>query len=93
MAVDLSRLDVLLADVEAEAELLWAERDRRVAALNFRAAAARTHSPSDQIAFLLDAHLVRNQVPVSVDADYPGFAEWVAAREAGNRNARKEGQS
>lgn len=24
------------------------------------------------------------------DADYPGFAEWVAAREADNRRAREE---
>ena len=89
MTVDLSRPTAPLAEVEAEAERLWAERDRRVTALNFRAAAARTHSPSDRIAFLLDAVLVRNQVRVSVDDDYPGFAEWVAAREADNRRARR----
>ena len=89
MTVDLSRLDVPLSEVQAEAERLWQERDRRVAALHFRQAAQRTHSPSDRIAFLLDAHLIRNQVPVSTDADYPGFAEWVAAREADNRRAKE----
>lgn len=83
-------LDIPLPELKAEAEELWAERDRRVAALNFRTAAERTNSPSDRIAFLLDAVLVRNQVRVSVDADYPGWAEHIAALQAANRTTRKE---
>ena len=40
--------------------------------------AARDHaaSPSDQIAYSLDADLITGDVAVSVDADYP---EWAAA--------------
>jgi hypothetical protein len=57
----------------AEAEQVWAERDRRVAALTLRLAAARTHSPSDRIGDSLAAWLIREQVPVSTDADYPAW--------------------
>ncbi|MFF0736807.1 hypothetical protein ACFYVK_35000 [Streptomyces chartreusis] len=86
----IAALDVPLSAVEAEAERIWAERERRVAALYFRQAATRTASPSDRIAFALDAHLIREQVPVSTDADYPGWAEHIAALQAANLNARKE---
>ena len=75
MTVDLSRLDVPLADVEAEA--------------CFLAAAARTTDPSDRLVYLLDAKLQHPTVPLSVDDDYPGFAEWVAARQAANQRARE----
>lgn len=51
----MTALDVPREQLEAEAREIWAERDRRVAALNFRAAAQRTNSPSDRLAFYLDA--------------------------------------
>ena len=80
MTVDLSRLDVPGADVEAN-----------VAAASFWQAFRRTKSPSEKAAYALDAWLVTHpDAPVSRDSDFPGFAEWVAAREASNRNARKE---
>ncbi|MEU3826513.1 hypothetical protein AB0F36_14510 [Streptomyces sp. NPDC029080] len=75
MTVDLSRLDVPLPTVEADA--------------CFLAAAARTTDPKDQLVYRLDAKLLHPTEPLSVDADYPGFAEWVAAREADNRRARE----
>ena len=57
--------------------------------------AAREHaaSPSDRLAYSLDADLITGDVPVSTDADYDGWAEHIAALEAANRqarNARKE---
>jgi hypothetical protein len=63
---------------------------REAAAASFRQAAERTHSPSDRLAFSYDAWLVTHPDACAKDADYPGFAEWVAAREADNRRARKE---
>lgn len=75
MTVDLSRLDVPLPVVEADAAFL--------------AAAARATSPKDQLVYALDAKLLHPAVPLSVDADYPGFAEWVAARQADNQRARE----
>lgn len=75
MTVDLSRLDVPAAVVEADA--------------CFLAAAARTHSPSDRLACLLDVKLHHSKVPLSTDNSYPGFAEWIADREADNRRARE----
>lgn len=90
MTRPISALDVPLSEVQAEAERLWAERDRRVAALNFRHAAERTNSPSDRLAFYLDARLVRDQAPVSVDADYPEWAAELATRPT-YHHARKEG--
>ncbi|MGW5582818.1 hypothetical protein [Streptomyces sp. NPDC003857] len=59
--------------LEAHGREVWAERDRRVAALTLRQAAERTHSPSDRIGDSLAAHLVREQIPVSTDQDYPGW--------------------
>lgn len=89
MTVDLPRPTAPLPVVEAEAERLWAERDRRIAAVHFRQAAERTNSPSDRIAFSHDAWLVTHPEACATEADYPDFAEWVAAREADNRRAKE----
>lgn len=75
MTVDLSRLDVPLPVVEAEA--------------CFLAAAARTHSPSDRLACYLDIRLEQHPEVLATDDSYPGFAAWVAEREADNRRYRK----
>jgi hypothetical protein len=75
MTVDLSRHPVSLPVVEADA--------------CFLAAAARTHSPSDRLACYLDAQLVHHPELLATEADYPGFAQWVADREASNRLARE----
>ena len=75
MTVDLSRLDVPLSVVEADA--------------CFLAAAARATDPTDQLVYRLDARLVRHPELLATDDSYPGFAEWVAAREADNRRARE----
>ena len=77
---DIAALDVPLSDLEAE-----------LAAHSFWKAQRRTEDPSEKAAYALDAWLVTHpDAPVSRDSDFPGFAEWVAAREASNRNARKE---
>ena len=90
MTTDLSRLDVPLPAVEAEAERLWQERDRRVGALAFRQAAERTHSPSDRIAFSHDAWLITHPEACATEADYPEWAaQFAAAQEADNRRARE----
>lgn len=52
-------------------------------------AAKHTASPSDHLAYDLDAWLVRHpEAPLSTDADYAGWAEYIAAREADNRKAQ-----
>lgn len=52
-------------------------------------AAAHTHSPSDLIAYQIDAWLIgHTDSECSTDATYPGWAEHIAAREADNRKAR-----
>lgn len=89
MTTDLSRLDVPWSEVEAEAARLWAERDRRVAALRFRQAAGRTTDAKEQLVYRLDAKLVRHPELLATDDSYPGFAAWVAAREADSRRARE----
>lgn len=57
-------------------------------------AAAHSHSPSDRIAYALDAWLItHSNAPVATLADYPAWAAEMAARENANRaarNARKE---
>ncbi len=75
MTVDLSRLDVPLPVVEAD--------------VFFRQAAEHTDSPSDRLAYLLDAQLVHHPELLATDKDYPGFAEWIAAREADNRRTKE----
>jgi hypothetical protein len=48
--------------------------------LTLRIAAARTHSPSDHLAYDLDAWLIQHpEAPVSTDADYPHWAAALAA--------------
>lgn len=79
VAARMDRMDVPLVDVEADAA--------------FRLAAERTHSPSDRLAFLLDAQLVHHPELLATDKDFPGWAEHIAAREAANRRARKENAS
>jgi hypothetical protein len=60
MTADIAALDVPLTKVEPAAILL--------------AAAARTHSPSDQLAYRLDGWLVTHpDAPVSTAADYPNW--------------------
>lgn len=74
---DIAALDVPLPVVEAE--------------ICFLQAAERTHSPSDRIAFALDAWLVTHpKAPVSRDADYDGWSEWIAARQDEMNRAHKE---
>jgi hypothetical protein len=71
VTTDIARLDV-------PTEVL----ERRVAAWHFEQAAAKTHSPSDQIAFRLDAWLVTHPTACATSADYPGWAEQFAAIKA-----------
>jgi len=75
MTVDLSRHPVPLPVVEADAAFL--------------AAAARTTDPKEQLVYRLDAQLVHHPELLSTNDSYPGFAQWVAAREADNRRARE----
>jgi hypothetical protein len=89
MTVDLSRLDVPLPVVEAEAERLWAERERRVAALNFSLAAGRATDPKEQLVYRLDAKLIRHPELLATDDSYPGWADYIAARQADNRRAKE----
>jgi len=79
MTLPIAALDVPRDDVEADAV--------------FRLAAERTHSPSDRLAFLLDAQLVHHPELLATDKSYPGWAEHIAALQAANHNARKEGSS
>ena len=89
MTRPIAALDVPLPVVEAEAERLGQERDRRIAALRFRQAAGRTTDAKEQLVYRLDAKLVRHPELLATDDSYPGFADWVAAREADNRRARE----
>lgn len=75
MTADLSALDVPLAMVEADA--------------CFLRAAERAADPAEKLAYLLDAKLVHHPEVLATDDSYPGFAEWIAAREAANRRARE----
>jgi hypothetical protein len=55
----------------------------------FADAAKHTASPSDHLAYNLDAWLVRHpEAPLSTNDDFPGWAEHIAAREADNRKAQ-----
>ncbi|WP_328336833.1 hypothetical protein [Streptomyces violaceus] len=78
----IAQLDVPTADLVAS-----------LAATTLHAAAERTHSPSDRIAYAFDEWLVTHpKTPVSTDADYAGWAEHIAALQAANprQTARKE---
>lgn len=49
--------------------------------LTLRIAAARTASPSDHLAYDLDAWLIQHpEAPVSTDQDYPAWAAALAAQ-------------
>jgi hypothetical protein len=63
MTVDLSRLDVPLAVVEAQTAA--------VAVLS--AARARSSSPSDRLAWALDEWLVTHDAALSTEATYPNW--------------------
>ena len=67
MTVDLSRLDVPLADVEAH----MAEQ-RRIACL--LVARVRSNSPSDRLAYAMDVWLIEHpEAPVSTNDTYPNW--------------------
>lgn len=56
-----------------------------IAATTLHAAAERTHSPSDRIAYAFDEWLVTHpKTPVSTDDDYAGWAEHIAVLQATN---------
>ncbi|MEU9310925.1 hypothetical protein [Streptomyces sp. NPDC048256] len=86
----IAALNMPLDDVAAEAERMWAERDRRVAALHFEQAAARTASPSDQIAFHLDAWLVKHPDACATADDYPDWPAQFAAIKAAHSSTPEE---
>jgi hypothetical protein len=76
----IAALDVPLPELEAH-----------VAAASFWTAFRRTQDPREKAVYALDAWLVTHPAaPVSVDADYDGWAEHIAALQTANRNARKE---
>ncbi|BBC30067.1 hypothetical protein SGFS_013610 [Streptomyces graminofaciens] len=51
-----------------------------IAADTLHAAAARSNSPSDRIAYALDEWLVQHpEAPVSTNADYPGWTPTTTA--------------
>jgi hypothetical protein len=82
MTRSISDLDVPLSTVQ---QLVARQRNCQTLA----DAAAHTHSPSDRIAYAHDAWLLSHpDGACSSDDDYPGFAEYVAAREAANRKIR-----
>lgn len=81
----LAALDVPLADVEAH----MAEQ-RAIATLLTARVAKPADSESDRIAYADAAHLIETHAAVACDADYPGWAEHIAALQAANHTARKE---
>lgn len=72
----IAALDVPLPVVEAE--------------VCFLRAAARTKSPSERIAYYLDIRLERHPELLATDADFPGWSEWIAARQDEMNRAHKE---
>ena len=77
-AADLARVDRPAEQLTADMAALVLEREADVV----REAMARTHSPSDRIAYALDARLVTHpEVHLADDADYgTEWAAWLAAR-------------
>lgn len=78
----IAQLDVPTADLVAS-----------LAATTLHAAAERTHSPSDRIAYAFDEWLVTHpKTPVSTDADYAGLGRAHRRLQAANprQTARKE---
>jgi hypothetical protein len=82
-APHITRADRPAADLAADIRAIVArQRDCQTLA----DAAAHTHSPSDRIAYAHDAWLLSHpDGACATDDDYPGFAEYIAAREAANR--------
>ncbi|MFD9070590.1 hypothetical protein [Streptomyces lasiicapitis] len=62
---------------------------RRRACRVLRDARAATHSPSDRIAYALDERLLAHPEAVATEADYPGWAERIAALATNNRKPRR----
>lgn len=77
-------LDVRLADVEAH----MAEQ-RLIATLLKARVTAPLYAESDRIAYALDVRLIESRAAVAVDADYPGWAEHIAALQTANRTAKE----
>ncbi|MEV8033969.1 hypothetical protein [Streptomyces sp. NPDC086182] len=70
---------------EQVAAIVAGQRNARLLA----EAAAHSHSPSDRLAYQLDAWLVRHpNAPVAQVSDYPDWAAEMTARETANRAAR-----
>ncbi|KAB1979268.1 hypothetical protein [Streptomyces triticiradicis] len=82
MTRPISDLDVPLTELQ---QLLARQRNCQTLA----DAAAHSHSPSDRIAYALDAWLItHSDAPVATVADYPVWAAEMAARENANREVR-----
>ncbi|MFH8804112.1 hypothetical protein ACH4F6_31740 [Streptomyces sp. NPDC017936] len=79
MSVDISRLDVPLPVLE-----------QRLAAAQFEQAAARTHSPSEQIAYHLDAWLVTHPEACATADQYPDWPAQLAAIKAAHTSTPQE---
>jgi hypothetical protein len=82
----IEQADVPLATLQQQvAAIVTGQRNAQLLA----EAADRTASPSDRIAYQLDAWLVRHpNAPVAQVADYPAWAAEMTARENANREAR-----
>ncbi|MFF1544142.1 hypothetical protein [Streptomyces sp. NPDC058291] len=78
MTTDLSRLDTPLPVVEAD-----------VAAAQFEWAAAHTASPSEQIAYRLDAWLVKHPDACATADDYPDWPAQFAAIKAAHSSPQE----
>jgi hypothetical protein len=82
----ITRADVPLSTLAADMKQLVA---RQRACQTLTDAAEHTHSPSDRIAYELDAWLVTHpDAKVTQLADYPAWAAEMVARETANRAAR-----
>lgn len=90
MTLPIAALDVPVEAVAAEADRMWAERERRVAALHFEQAAASTASPSEQIAYRLDAWLVKHPDDVRAAEAYPDWPAQFAAIKAAHSSTAEE---
>ena len=80
----------VFADLADDSPLSPADLARQDIVSSFLIARAKSHSPSDRIAFALDVALIESGARVSTDDDYPGWAEHIAALQAANHKARKE---
>ena len=86
-AADLARVDRPAEQLTADMAALVSKQLEREADV-VREAMTRTHSPSDRIAYALDARLVTHpEVHLADDDDYAGtpWAAWLADRIASNK--------